>query len=167
MKYGGIKLTKKEIKKRRKKADEYFASLGINPDTKGNMHQERILDRKPIYKPEGDIVNAKAMIEIDCYLFYTHIEITMQVGDDTYVFYGNSGGVGLPGGMTQVGDVTYSDLETLLATTTFGVFFAGDEGGGVEVTWGSHGNCLGAGTADCFPCCAGSFGGSGNWVKKN
>ena len=34
MKYGGIKLTKKEIKKRRKKADKYFASLGINPDTK-------------------------------------------------------------------------------------------------------------------------------------
>ena len=66
MKYGGIKLTKKEIKKRRKKADKYFASLGINPDTKGNMHQERILDRKPIYKPEDDVANSKAMIEIDC-----------------------------------------------------------------------------------------------------
>ena len=48
MKYGGLKLTNKEIKKRRKKADKYFASLGINPDTKGNMHQDRILDRKPV-----------------------------------------------------------------------------------------------------------------------
>ena len=56
MKYGGLKLTNKEIKKRRKKADRYFASLGINPDTKGNMHQERILDRKPVYI--GGINNA-------------------------------------------------------------------------------------------------------------
>jgi len=167
MKYAGIELTEEQIKERRRKSDKYFDSLGINPDTKGNMHTERILDKKPIYRPEGLIANADAMIEIDCYLFYTHIEITMQVGDDTYVFYGNSGGVGFPGGMTQVGDVTYSDLDTLLATTTFGVFFGGDVGGGVEVTWGSHGNCVGGGTADCFPCCAGSFGGSGNWVKKN
>ena len=51
--------------------------------------------------------------------------------------------VGLPGGMTQVGNTTYSDLDTLLTTTTFGVFFAGDEGGVVEITWGSHGNCVG------------------------
>ena len=49
----------------------------INPDTKGNTHQERILDRKPVYKPKGDVANAQSMIEVDCYLFYTHIEITM------------------------------------------------------------------------------------------
>ena len=167
MKYAGIELTEKQISKRRKRARHYFDSLGINPDTKGNMHTERILDKKPIYRPKGDVTNADAMIDVDCFLFYTHIVITMQVGDDTYVFYGNSGGIGLPGGMTQVGDVTYSDLDTLLSTTTFGVFFGGDGGGAVEVTWGSHGNCVGAGQADCEPFCAGSFGGSGNWVKKD
>ena len=125
IKYCGDELTPEQIKKRRKKADRYFASLGINPDTKGNMHQERILDRKPVYKPKGDVANADSMIEVDCYLFYTHIEITVQADEGTFVFYGNSGGVGMPGGMTQVGTTTYKDLATLTATTTFGVFFAG------------------------------------------
>ena len=46
-----IKLTKKEQKQRRKRARRYFAAYGINPDTKGNTHQDRILDIPP--KPFG------------------------------------------------------------------------------------------------------------------
>ena len=40
-------------------------------------------------------------------------------------------------------------------------------GGGIEITWGSHGNFVGAGTADCFPFCAGAFGGSGQWYRSD
>ena len=90
----------------------------------------------------------------------------MQVGDDGWTFYGNAGGVGAPGGLTTVGEVIYTNLDVLTSTTTFGVFSGGEEGGAIEVTWGTHGNFVGAGTADCYPFCAGAFGGSGNWYKS-
>ena len=60
----------------------------------------------------------------------------------------------------------YTDLSVLTSTTTFGVFSGGDGAGGIEVTWGTHGNFVGGGTADCYPFCAGAFGGSGNWYKS-
>ena len=51
-----IHLTKKEQKQRRKRALRYFAAYGINPDTKGNTHQDRILDMppKPFWKKDDE-----------------------------------------------------------------------------------------------------------------
>ena len=93
--------------------------------------------------------------------------VTMEVGDDTWTFYGNAGGVGAPGGLTIIGDMIFTDLSVLTSTTTFGVFSGGDGVGGIEVTWGTHGNFVGGGSADCYPFCAGAVGGSGNWYKSN
>ena len=169
IRYSGKQLTKEEIIHRRKKARQYFEAMGINPDIKGSLYQERRLDMKPKiheYHPLGQTYTAKAMVELDCYIFYTHMVITMQVGDDGWTFYGNAGGVGAPGGLTTVGEVIYTNLDVLTSTTTFGVFSGGEEGGAIEVTWGTHGNFVGAGTADCYPFCAGAFGGSGNWYKS-
>ena len=170
IRYCGEKLTKEEIINRRKKARQYFEALGINPDIKGGMYQERRLDMRPKihhYHPLGDVQNVPATVELDCFIFYTHMVVTMEVGDDTWTFYGNAGGVGAPGGLTIIGDMIFTDLSVLTSTTTFGVFSGGDGVGGIEVTWGTHGNFVGGGSADCYPFCAGAFGGSGNWYKSN
>ena len=56
IKYCGKKLSKEEIIHRRKKARQYFEALGINPDIKGSMYQERRLDMRPKihnYNPSG------------------------------------------------------------------------------------------------------------------
>ena len=47
MKYCGEKLTQEQIRHRRKKARQYFEAMGINPDIKGSMYQERRLDMRP------------------------------------------------------------------------------------------------------------------------
>ena len=170
IKYCGIELTPEQIKRRRKKARHYFDAMGINPDIKGSMYQERRLDKKPKihkYFPVGETKNLFAEVQLDCFIFYTHLVVTMIDGDDKWTYYGNAGGVGAPGGLTVAGDIIYTDLETLVSTTTFGVFSGGDGEGGIEVTWGTHGNFVGAGTADCAPFCAGAFGGSGQWYKSN
>ena len=172
IKYCGKKLSKEEIIHRRKKARQYFEALGINPDIKGGMYQERRLDMRPKihhYNPTGKLLNAAAEVQLDCFLFYTHIVVTVINGatGDHWTYSGNAGGVGAPGGLTVAGDVIFTDFNTLVSTTTFGVFSGGDGVGGIEVTWGTHGNFVGAGTAECAPFCAGAFGGSGNWYKSN
>ena len=47
IKYCGKELTPEQITRRRKKARRYFEALGINPDVKGSMYQERRLDMQP------------------------------------------------------------------------------------------------------------------------
>ena len=169
MKYQGEKLTQEQIKHRRKRARHYFEARCINPYIKGSMYQERRLDMQPKihhHYPLGETYNVPATVELDCFIFYTHMVVTMEVGGDTWTFYGNAGGVGAPGGLTIIGDMIYTDLDVLTSTTTFGVFSGGDGVGGIEVTWGTHGNFVGGGTADCYPFCAGAFGGSGNWYES-
>ena len=129
IRYCGKKLTKEEIINRRKRARHYFEAMGINPDIRGSMYQERRLDMKPKihhHHPLGEIQNAFATVELDCFIFYTHMVVTLEVGDVTWTFYGNAGGVGAPGGLTIVGDMIYTDLSVLTSTTTFGVFSGGD-----------------------------------------
>ena len=58
-----------------------------------------------------------------------------------------------------MGVIYFGNLETLLKATTFGVFFAADAAGAVQVTWGTSGNATGGGDGDG----AGAFGGSGSW----
>jgi len=172
IKYCGKELTPEQIKRRRKKARHYFEAMGINPDVKGSMYEERRLDMKPkihkyLPKTTGGTKNLFAEVTLDCFIFYTHMVVEVIDGDYKWTYYGNAGGVGAPGGLSIAGDVIFTDLETLVSTTSFGVFSAGDMGGGIEITWGSHGNFVGAGTADCFPFCAGAFGGSGQWYRSD
>ena len=108
IKYCGKKLSKEEIIHRRKKARQYFEALGINPDIKGGMYQERRLDMRPKihhYNPTGKLLNAAAEVQLDCFLFYTHIVVTVINGatGDHWTYYGNAGGVGAPGGLTVAG----------------------------------------------------------------
>ena len=93
MKYQGEKLTQEQIKDRRKRARHYFEARGINPDIKGSMYQERRLDMQPKihhHYPLGETYNVPATVELDCFIFYTHMVVTMEVGGDTWTFYGNA-----------------------------------------------------------------------------
>ena len=138
--------TKKEAKQRKKRADKWFAAHGINPNTKGNMYQDRILDLAPVpqWKDDTDgVINFPCSISVQSYLFYTHIEVnfTDTTTNISYRFEGGSGGIGVG------------------SCTTFGVFFGAEGAGAVQVTWGTSGNA----TAVCSGEGAGAFGGSGSW----
>jgi|TARA_B100000700_G_C15052424_1_gene860979 hypothetical protein len=155
--------TKKEAKQRKKRADKWFAAHGINPNTKGNMYQDRILDLAPVpqWKDDTDgVINFPCSISVQSYLFYTHIEVnfTDTTTNISYRFEGGSGGIGV-GSCTSFGDIYFGNLETLLKATTFGVFFGAEGAGAVQVTWGTSGNA----TAVCSGEGAGAFGGSGSW----
>ena len=148
---------------RRKRAQRYFASYGINPNTKGNTHQDRLLDFAPVpvwNKKSTGVISYQCNISVESFLFYTHIEVEFVDPNtqQTYQFEGGSGGLGL-GTCDTVGVIYFGNLETLLKATTFGVFFGADGAGAVQVTWGTSGNATAAGAGDG----AGAFGGSGSW----
>lgn len=150
---------------RRKRAEKYFAAYGINPNTKGNTHQDRLLDYGPVPvwdKSSSGVTTYQCSISVESFLFYTHIEVefTDTTTQETYQFEGGSGGLGL-GTCDTVGVIYFGNLQTLLNATTFGVFFGGDAVGAVQVTWGTSGNATGGGAGDG----AGAFGGSGSWKK--
>ena len=158
-----IELTKKERRERRKRAIKYFEAYGINPNTKGNTHQDRLLDMPP--KPFWDektenTITFECSISVESFLFYTHVEaeFTDTTTKETYQFEGGSGGLGV-GTCDTVGVIYFGNLDTLLKATTFGVFFGGDAVGAVQLTWGTSGNATGGGAGDG----AGAFGGSGSW----
>ena len=152
------KLLQEHMKGRRERAKKYFASLGINPDTKGNTYQERFLDAPPV--PSGGMKNEPCIISAECFVFYTHVEVVMLQTAET--FEGNCGGIGTPGGFYGAGDIYFNNMETLLRATTFGAFFGGVDGVEVaQITWGTSGNATAAGTGELD----GAFGGSGNWYK--
>jgi hypothetical protein len=63
------------------------------------------------------------------------------------------------GDITGAGVIYFGDLNTLLKATTFGVAFGAEDGGVVQVTWGTSGNATAGGIGEGL----GAFGGSGNW----
>ena len=65
------------------------------------------------------------------------------------------------GDLTSAGVIYFGNLKTLLKATTFGVAFGAEDGGVVQVTWGTSGNATAAGVGEGL----GAFGGSGNWTK--
>ena len=69
-----------------------------------------------------------------------------------------SGGVGV-GDLTCEGVIYYGNQDVLLKATTFGVAFGAEDGGVVQVTWGTSGNATAAGIGEGL----GAFGGSGSW----
>lgn len=145
---------------RRIRAEKYFAAKGINPNVKGEL--TRKLDVKPtaIFK-DGDlgVTTMPCTIEVEAFLFYMHLTVTFVDSKGTcHKFEGDSGGVGV-GEVDSAGVIYFADLETLLKTGTFGVAFAAEDGGVVQVTWGTHGNASAAGVGDG----GGAFGGSGSW----
>ena len=156
-----IEKSPEELVLRKKRAEKYFAANGINPYTKGNMYQERILDIPPVarwHKQSEGLITYPATVDVISVLFYTHIEVEMVTPDGTWYFEGNSGGLGV-GDCTAVGPIYFGSLSVLTNTTTFGVFFGSDPAGAVQVTWGSHGNFTGV----CAGEGAGAFGGNGSW----
>lgn len=96
------------------------------------------------------------LISVTSVFFYTYVSVSVPSLGKT--FTGHSGGLGV-GEISAMGVIYFSDRNTLLATTDFGVFFGADQGGVVHVTWGSHGNATAAGVGAG----AGAFGGSGSW----
>ena len=160
-----IIISAEEKLERRKRADKWFAAHGINPNTKGNTYQERILDIPPVpqwHKESDGLINFPCSVSVESYFFYTHVEVnfTDTSTGKAYRFEGGSGGIGL-GSCSSFGDIYFGNEETLLKATTFGVFFGADGGGAVQVTWGTSGNA----TAVCAGEGAGAFGGSGSWKE--
>ena len=80
---------------RRKRAHRYFASYGINPNTKGNTHQDRLLDFAPVPvwdKKSTGVISYQCNISVESFLFYTHIEVEFVDPNtqQTYQFEGGS-----------------------------------------------------------------------------
>jgi hypothetical protein len=140
------------------KSKRYFQALGINPNIKGNLHKDTFLDEAPI--PVKGLIDGSCTINIECFLFYTYIEVIMN--ESGYTFEGYSGGIGFPTELLTEGIIYYNDLDTLLRATTFGLVFISAEGGIAQVTWGTSGNA----TALADGVSIGAFAGSGNWRKS-
>ena len=144
----------------RKRAVKYFDARGINPNTKPEI--DRILDFSPIQtwsQSSDGTTTYPCTIEIEAFLFYMHITVTFTDSKGkSHVFEGDSGGVGL-GDITGVGVIYFGNLKTLLKATTFGVAFGAEDGGVVQVTWGTSGNATAGGVGEGL----GAFGGSGHW----
>ncbi len=94
-------------------------------------------------------------IDLAAYLLYAHLEVVTASG---HRFEGHSYGAGA-GDLVGAGVIYYSDLGQLLATGDFGVVFAAEDGGVMQITWGKYGNATLAGVGEGF----GGFGGSGSW----
>lgn len=148
------------MRESRKRAVKYFDARGINPNTKPEI--DRILDFSPIQtwsQSSDGTTTYPCTIEIEAFLFYMHLTVTFTDSKGkAHVFEGDSGGVGL-GDITGVGVIYFGNLKTLLKATTFGVAFGAEDGGVVQVTWGTSGNATAGGVGEGL----GAFGGSGNW----
>ena len=149
------------MRESRKRAVKYFDARGINPNTKPEI--DRILDFSPIQtwsQSSDGTTTYPCTIEIEAFLFYMHLTVTFTDSKGKeHVFEGDSGGVGL-GDITGVGVIYFGNLKTLLKATTFGVAFGAEDGGVVQVTWGTSGNATAGGVGEGL----GAFGGSGNWL---
>lgn len=150
------------MKKSRKRAMKYFHARGINPNRRPQL--ERMLDFSPKLtwtRDDYNVITHPCTIQVEAFLFYMHLTVTFEdASGDTYIFEGDSGGVGL-GDLTSEGVIYFGNLKTLLKATTFGVAFGAEDGGVVQVTWGTSGNATAAGVGEGL----GAFGGSGNWTK--
>ena len=148
---------------RRQRANKYFAARGINPNSRGEL--TRMLDINPAMswsKSTDSVITYNCVIEVEAFLFYMHLTITFtDSAGKTHVFEGDSGGIGL-GDMTSDGILYFGNQETLLKATTFGVAFAAEDGGVIQVTWGTSGNASAVGVGEG----GGAFGGSGHWTTS-
>ena len=148
------------MRESRKRAVKYFDARGINPNTKPEI--TRILDFNPIQtwsQSSDGTTTYPCTIEIEAFLFYMHLTVTFTDGSGKlHVFEGDSGGVGI-GDLTAAGVIYFGSLDVLLKATTFGVAFGAEDGGVVQVPWGTSGNATAGGVGEGL----GAFGGSGNW----
>ena len=65
------------------------------------------------------------------------------------------------GDLSSAGVIYFGSEATLLKATTFGVAFGAEDGGVVQVTWGTSGNATAAGIGEGL----GAFGGSGSFKE--
>jgi len=157
------KLNKKQ---RRKKADRWFAAHGINPNTPDRNNDHTVLDLVP--KPQwgkGDenTITYNCTINVAGYLFYSHVTCQFTDADgNTYLYEGGAGGIGI-GDIEAEGVIYFGSEETLLKATTFGEAFIAEDGGTLQLTWGTSGNATAVGIGEGL----GAFGGSGSWKKIN
>ena len=128
------------MKNLKHRAAVYFNSIGVNPAV-----------------PPAEVTTLPCVIEVECFMFYTYVEVS--VPDKGMKFCGSSGGIGVPGDLTAAGVIYFADWDKLKETDTFGVAFLAEDGGVVQVTWGSRGNASAAGVGEG----GGAFGGSGSW----
>ena len=149
---------------KRKKADRWFAANGINPNTPDSDGNARLLDLAPsgVWCADSDgVTSYSCTISEQGYLFYSHVSVIFEDGNgNTYEFEGGAGGVGV-GDTEAEGIIYFGDEETLLKATTFGVAFIAEDGGALQVTWGTSGNATAVGVGEGL----GAFGGSGSWKK--
>lgn len=149
-------LTTEEASTLKKNAEAYFKEQGIDPSKKPEKQSSKI-DEKTNLIAES-LTTYACLISIVSVFFYTYCEVIVpKLG---YKFKGSAGGVGA-GGFSGPGIIYFSDKSKLLSTHTFGVAYAADDGGLLQVTWGSHGNA----TATGVGAGGGAFGGSGKWEK--
>jgi|TARA_R100001163_G_C5029532_1_gene170145 hypothetical protein len=148
------------MRESRKRAVKYFDAKGINPNTRPEI--ERILDFSPVQTwstTSNGTTTYPCTIEIEAFLFYLHLTVIFTDNKgNVHTFEGDSGGIGV-GDITGAGVIYFGDLNTLLKATTFGVAFGAEDGGVVQVTWGTSGNATAGGIGEGL----GAFGGSGNW----
>ena len=149
---------------RRKKADRWFAAHGINPNTPNSDGNANVLDLTPVspwHKDADGVTTYSCTISVQGYLFYSHVSVIFEDADgNSYEFEGGAGGVGV-GDTEAEGLIYFGDEDTLLKATTFGVAFGAEDGGVVQVTWGTSGNATAVGVGEGV----GAFGGSGSWKK--
>ena len=149
---------------KRKKADKYFAAHGINPNTPNNDGISNVLDLTPkvsFHKDSDGVTTYPCTISVQGYLFYSHVDVIFtDSAGNTYEFEGSAGGIGV-GDTEAEGLIYFGNEETLLKATTFGVAFIAEDGGALQVTWGTSGNATAVGVGEGL----GAFGGSGSWKK--
>lgn len=138
----------------KERAEAYFKEVGIDPGKKAPepKNAKAIVFIKEL---EGT-TTLPCIISFQAYLFYMYLEV--EVPDKGKKFCGSAGGVGA-GDIESAGVIYFSDWDTLVKTKTFGVAFLAEEGGAIQVTWGTHGNATAAGIGDGGAAC----GGSGSW----
>tara|TARA_Y100001938_G_scaffold143552_1_gene216491 strand:- start:20530 stop:21012 length:483 start_codon:yes stop_codon:yes gene_type:complete len=159
-----MNVKKFKMTKRRKRAEKWFAAHGINPNTPNSDGNAQVLDMKPAITFTEDMDGTTTYpceISIEGFLFYAHVTVSFtDSAGKTYEFEGGSGGIGV-GDLSSAGVIYFGNEETLLKATTFGVAFGAEDGGVVQVTWGTSGNATAAGVGEGL----GAFGGSGSWKQ--
>jgi len=144
-----------------KKALEYFERQKIDvrvPPKPGTFPS--VVPQAPrvttAYAAAGMTTQA-CMINVTSVVFYTHCSVVI-LEPPGHAFEGQAGGLGL-GDLAAAGVIYYDNLQALLSTGDFGVFFGAEMGGVIHVTWGANGNATAAGVGEGL----GAFGGRGSW----
>tara|TARA_B100001175_G_scaffold44912_1_gene34095 strand:- start:7564 stop:8025 length:462 start_codon:yes stop_codon:yes gene_type:complete len=152
------------MNKKRQKADRWFAAHGINPNTPDRTNNSNVLDLVPERqwpKAGEDAISYSCTISVQGYLFYSHVSCIFEDSEgNTYEYEGGAGGIGI-GDIEAEGIIYFGNEETLLKATTFGEAFIAEDGGTLQLTWGTSGNATAVGIGEGL----GAFGGSGSWKK--